>query len=31
VTAGKTIVSLLPDWQAAITNYAKSAGYEVSQ
>ncbi|WP_410618638.1 ABC transporter substrate-binding protein [Amycolatopsis sp. cmx-8-4] len=30
-TAGKTIVSLLPDWQKAITDYAKSNGYEVSQ
>ncbi|MFJ9787420.1 carbohydrate ABC transporter substrate-binding protein [Amycolatopsis sp. NPDC101161] len=31
LTAGKTIVSLLPEWQKAITNYAKSTGYEVSQ
>lgn len=31
LTAGKTIVSMLPDWQTAITNYAKSDGYEVSQ
>jgi len=30
-TAGKTIVSLLPDWQKAITDYARSNGYEVSQ
>ncbi|MEV6643813.1 extracellular solute-binding protein [Amycolatopsis sp. NPDC051371] len=31
LTAGKTIVSLLPEWQTAITNYARSAGYEVSR
>ncbi|VVJ17585.1 putative solute-binding protein [Amycolatopsis camponoti] len=30
-TAGKTIVSLLPDWQKAITDHAKSNGYEVAQ
>jgi ABC-type glycerol-3-phosphate transport system substrate-binding protein len=29
--AGKTIVSMLPAWQAAITNYATSDGYHVSQ
>jgi multiple sugar transport system substrate-binding protein len=31
VTAGKTIVSLLPAWQTAIENYARSTGYEVKQ
>ncbi|WIY01044.1 extracellular solute-binding protein [Amycolatopsis mongoliensis] len=31
LTAGKTIVSMLPEWQTAITNYARSNGYEVSQ
>lgn len=30
ITAGKTIVSMLPAWQTAITNYAKSDGYQVS-
>lgn len=30
LSSGKTIVSMLPDWQKAITNYARSAGYEVS-
>jgi ABC-type glycerol-3-phosphate transport system substrate-binding protein len=30
VTAGKTITSMLPSWQTAITNYATSAGYQVS-
>jgi multiple sugar transport system substrate-binding protein len=31
LTAGKTIVSLLPAWQNAITDYARSDGYQVSQ
>ncbi|MEV7096623.1 ABC transporter substrate-binding protein [Amycolatopsis sp. NPDC051045] len=31
LTAGKTIVSLLPAWQSAIENYARSTGYEVKQ
>jgi ABC-type glycerol-3-phosphate transport system substrate-binding protein len=31
LTAGKTIESLLPAWQAAIENYARSTGYEVKQ
>jgi ABC-type glycerol-3-phosphate transport system substrate-binding protein len=31
LTAGKSIVSMLPAWQTAITNYAKAAGYTVSQ
>ena len=30
LTAGKTIVSMLPAWQTAITNYATSDGYKVS-
>jgi multiple sugar transport system substrate-binding protein len=30
LTAGKTITSLLPAWQTAITNYATAAGYQVS-
>jgi multiple sugar transport system substrate-binding protein len=30
LTAGKSIVSMLPDWQTAITNYATAAGYKVS-
>jgi ABC-type glycerol-3-phosphate transport system substrate-binding protein len=30
LTAGKTIVSMLPAWQTAITNYATSDGYTVS-
>jgi multiple sugar transport system substrate-binding protein len=30
ITAGKTIVSMLPSWQTAITNYATAAGYQVS-
>ncbi|WP_439381173.1 ABC transporter substrate-binding protein [Amycolatopsis lexingtonensis] len=30
-TAGKSLVSLLPDWQKAITDYARSNGYEVGQ
>jgi ABC-type glycerol-3-phosphate transport system substrate-binding protein len=29
LTAGKTIVSMLPAWQSAITNYAKADGYQV--
>ncbi len=31
LTAGKTIVSMLPAWQTAITNYATSDGYTVSK
>jgi ABC-type glycerol-3-phosphate transport system substrate-binding protein len=31
LTSGKTIVSMLPAWQTAITNYATSDGYQVSQ
>jgi multiple sugar transport system substrate-binding protein len=31
LNAGKTIVSMLPDWQKAIVNYAKSNGYQVSE
>ncbi|MEU5262141.1 ABC transporter substrate-binding protein [Amycolatopsis sp. NPDC021455] len=31
LTAGKTIESLLPAWQSAIENYARSIGYEVKQ
>jgi len=31
LTAGKTIESLLPAWQSAIENYARSTGYEVKQ
>ncbi|WP_042391691.1 extracellular solute-binding protein [Streptacidiphilus carbonis] len=31
MTAGKSIVSLLPAWQTSIANYAKSDGYKVSQ
>jgi ABC-type glycerol-3-phosphate transport system substrate-binding protein len=31
LTAGKTITSMLPAWQAAIANYAKADGYTVSQ
>jgi ABC-type glycerol-3-phosphate transport system substrate-binding protein len=31
MTAGKSIVSLLPAWQTAIANYAQSDGYKVSQ
>jgi ABC-type glycerol-3-phosphate transport system substrate-binding protein len=31
LTAGKTIVSMLPAWQTAITNYATSDGYTVSR
>jgi ABC-type glycerol-3-phosphate transport system substrate-binding protein len=30
VTAGKTIASLLPAWQTAIENYAKTNGYQVT-
>jgi ABC-type glycerol-3-phosphate transport system substrate-binding protein len=30
VTAGKTITSMLPAWQTAISNYATSDGYQVS-
>jgi ABC-type glycerol-3-phosphate transport system substrate-binding protein len=30
ITAGKSIVSMLPAWQTAITNYATAAGYKVS-
>ncbi len=30
LTAGKTITSMLPSWQTAITNYATSDGYQVS-
>ncbi len=31
VTGGKSIVSMLPAWQTAITNYATSDGYTVSR
>jgi ABC-type glycerol-3-phosphate transport system substrate-binding protein len=31
LTAGKTIVSLLPAWQNAIVNHARANGYQVSQ
>jgi ABC-type glycerol-3-phosphate transport system substrate-binding protein len=31
LNAGKSIVSMLPDWQKAIVNYAKSNGYQVSE
>jgi ABC-type glycerol-3-phosphate transport system substrate-binding protein len=31
VTAGKTIVSLLPAWQTAIANHARSDGYKVGR
>ena len=31
VTAGKTVVSLLPAWQKAIADYARSDGYQVTQ
>jgi multiple sugar transport system substrate-binding protein len=31
LTAGKTIVSMLPAWQKAISDYARSDGYQVSQ
>jgi len=30
ITAGKAIVSMLPEWQSAITNYATADGYQVS-
>jgi ABC-type glycerol-3-phosphate transport system substrate-binding protein len=30
ITSGKAIVSMLPNWQTAITNYATAAGYQVS-
>ncbi len=30
ITAGKSITSMLPAWQTAITNYAQAAGYQVS-
>ncbi len=30
LTAGKSIVSLLPAWQSAIANYARSDGYQVT-
>jgi multiple sugar transport system substrate-binding protein len=30
LTSGKTIVSMLPAWQTAITNYATSDGYQVT-
>jgi len=30
LTAGKSIVSLLPAWQSAIGNYARSDGYQVT-
>jgi multiple sugar transport system substrate-binding protein len=30
ITAGKPIVSMLTNWQTAITNYATAAGYQVS-
>ncbi|HEV8556070.1 MAG TPA: extracellular solute-binding protein [Actinophytocola sp.] len=31
LNAGKAIVSMLPDWQKAVVNYAKSNGYQVSE
>lgn len=31
INAGKSIVSLLPAWQSAIANYARSDGYQVSR
>ena len=31
LNAGKTIVSMLPDWQKAVVNYAKSNGYQVNE
>jgi ABC-type glycerol-3-phosphate transport system substrate-binding protein len=31
LTAGKSIVSLLPAWKSAIVNYARAAGYKVTQ
>lgn len=30
ITSGKAIVSMLPNWQTAITNYATADGYQVS-
>jgi ABC-type glycerol-3-phosphate transport system substrate-binding protein len=30
ITSGKAIVSMLPSWQTAITNYATADGYQVS-
>jgi ABC-type glycerol-3-phosphate transport system substrate-binding protein len=30
ITSGKPIVSMLPTWQTAISNYATAAGYQVS-
>ena len=30
LTAGKTIVSMLPAWQSAITDHAQADGYQVS-
>ena len=30
LTSGKAIVSMLPAWQTAITNYATSDGYQVN-
>ena len=30
LTAGKTIVSMLPAWQTAITDHAQADGYQVS-
>jgi ABC-type glycerol-3-phosphate transport system substrate-binding protein len=30
ITSGKSIVSMLPAWQTAITNYATADGYQVS-
>jgi ABC-type glycerol-3-phosphate transport system substrate-binding protein len=31
LNAGKTIVSMLPDWQKAIVDHAKSNGYQVNE
>jgi multiple sugar transport system substrate-binding protein len=31
LTAGKTITSMLPAWQSAITDHAQADGYQVSQ
>ncbi|HEY3610859.1 MAG TPA: extracellular solute-binding protein [Pseudonocardiaceae bacterium] len=31
LTAGKTIVSMLPAWHDAVVNYARTDGYQVSQ
>ena len=30
MTAGKSIVSLLPAWHDAVVNYARSDGYQVN-